>query len=119
MRDESRDVPDAPAYFLAGRRVGRGTEERLTLLSQRTSDGERAVLAFEEATAAEVFRIMEGLGPEWEVTGALQEVTGLLRNAARGEVRYVALDPPSALRRGDEEPRLVPVVAFVDHLMGK
>ncbi len=62
---------------------------------------------------------MEGLGPEWEVTGALQEVTGLLRNAARGEVRYVALDPPSALRRGDEEPRLVPVVAFVDHLMGK
>jgi hypothetical protein len=51
--------------------------------------------------------------------GALQEVTGLLKSAARGEVRYVALDPPSALRRGDEEPHLVPITAFMDHLMGK
>ena len=50
--------------------------------------------------------------------GALQEVTGLLRSAARGEVRYVALDPPSAFRRGDEEARLVPIMAFVDHLTG-
>ncbi len=119
MRHESRDILDAPAYFLVGRRAGRGTEERLTLLSQRTDDGERAMLAFEEAESAEAFRIIEGLGPEWEVLGALQEVTSLLRSAARGEVRYVALDPPSALRRGEEEPRLVPIMAFVDHLMGK
>lgn len=119
MRYKNQDCPDASAYFLIGRRVGRGTEERLTLLSQRTSDGERAVLAFEEAAAAEAFRIIEGLGPEWEVIGALQEVTGLLRNAVRGQVRHVALNPPSALRRGDEEPRLVPIMAFVDHLVGE
>ena len=68
---------------------------------------------------AEAFRIIEGLGPEWEVIGTLQEVMGLLRSAAWGELRYVALDPPSALRRGHEEPRLVPIKAFVDHLMGK
>ncbi len=116
---ESEDVLEASAYFLVGRRIGKGTEERLTLLSQRTSDGERAVLAFEAAEAAEAFRIIEGLGPEWEVIGALQEVMGLLRGAARGEARYVALDPPSALRRGEDEPRLVPIMAFVDHLMGK
>lgn len=119
VRDDTQDALDAPAYFLVGRRVGKGTEERLTLLSQRTSDGERAVLAFEGAESAEAFRIIEGLGPEWEVIDALQEVVGLLRNAVRGEVRYVALDPPSAFRRGEEEPRLVPIMAFVDHLMGK
>ena len=119
VRDDTQDVLEAPAYFLVGRRVGKGTGERLTLLSQRTSDGEMAVLAFEEPTVAEAFGIIEGLGPEWEVIGALQEVIGLLRSAARGEVRYVALDPPSALRRGEEEPRLVPIMAFVDHLMGK
>lgn len=119
LRDETREALEAPAYFLIGRRRGRGAEGRLTLLSQRTSDGERAVLAFEDAPAAEAFRIIEGLDPEWEVVGALQGVQGLLRSAARGEVGYVALDPPSALRRGDEEPRLVPIMAFVDHLMGK
>jgi hypothetical protein len=119
MRHEGERVLDAPAYFLVGRRVGKGTGERLTLLSHRTSDGERAVLAFEEATAAEAFRVIEGLGPEWEVTGALQEVMGILRSAARGELRYVALDPPSTLRREHEEPRLVPIVAFVDQLMGR
>ena len=116
---ENRDALVAPTYFLVGRRVGKGTEERLTLLSQITSDGERVVLAFEEAEAAEAFRIIEDLGPEWEVLGALQEVTSLLRSAAQGEVRYVALDPPSALRREEEELRLVPIMAFVDHLMGK
>ena len=119
MDDENRDGLGAPAYFLVGKRAGEGTEERLTLLSQITSDGQRAVLAFEEAAAAEAFRILEGLGPEWEVMGALQEVTGLLRSAARGEVRYVALDPPSALTREDDEARLVPIMAFVDHLRGK
>ena len=116
---EGEDVLDAPAYFLVGRRKGRGTEERLTLLAQRTSDGERAVFAFEDAEAAEAFRIIEGVGPEWEVIGALREAINLLRSAARGEARYVALDPPSALRRGDEETRLVPITAFADHLMGK
>ena len=119
MRYESHGVLGTRAYFLVGKRVGRGIEERLTLLSQRTSDGGRAVLAFEEETAAEAFRVIEGLDPEWEVTGALQVAIGLLRSAARGEVRYVALDPPSALRRGEEEPRLVPIMAFVDHLTGK
>lgn len=102
----------APAYFLIGRSVG----VRLTLLAQKTSDGERAVLAFEEAAAAEAFRVIEGLGPKWEVINALQEVSGLLKSAARGEVRYVALDPPSAFRRRDEKPKLVPIMVFVYHL---
>lgn len=47
---------------------------------------------------------------------SLQEVPGLLRSAARGEVRYVALDPPSAIRRREEELKLVSIVTFVDHL---
>ena len=76
-----------------------------------------AVLAFEEAAAAEAFRVIEGLGPEWEVINFLQEVPGLLRSAARGEVRYVALDPPSAIRRREEELKLVSIVTFVDHLV--
>ena len=115
VHHEPLDEIDAPVYYFVGKR----TEAGLTLLSQRASDGERAVLAFEEAEAAEAFRIIEGLTPEWEVTDARQEVADLLRSAARGEVRYVALDPPSALRRRDEEPRLVPIMAFVDHLRGK
>jgi hypothetical protein len=115
VHHEPLDHSGAPIYFFVGKR----TEAGLTLLSQRASDGERAVLAFEEAEAAEAFRIIEGLGPEWEVIDALQEVVGLLRSAAPGEVRYVAVDPPSALRRRDEEPRLVPIMAFVDHLMGR
>ena len=102
----------APAYFLIGRRLG----VRLTLVSQTTSDGERAVLAFEEAAAAEAFRLIEGLGPKWEVINPLPEVLGLLRSAVQGEVRYVALNPPSALRRREEELKLVPIVTFVDHL---
>lgn len=74
------------------------------------------MLAFEEAAAAEAFRVIEGLGPEWERINSLQEVPGLLRSAARGEVRYVALDPPSAIRRREEELKLVSIVTFVDHL---
>jgi hypothetical protein len=78
------------------------------------------VLTFEEAAAAEAFCTIEGLDPEWEVVDSSQELAGLLlRSAARGGVRYVALDPPSALRRGDEEPHLVPITAFIDHLLGK
>jgi hypothetical protein len=115
VHHEPLDEIDPPVYFFVGKR----TEAGLTLLSQRASDGERAVLAFEVAEAAEAFRIIEGLSPEWEVMDALQEVPGLLRSAARGEVRYVAVDPPSALRRRDEELRLVPIMAFVDHLTGK
>ncbi len=115
MPQEPLDHIGAPVYFFVGKR----TDVGLILLSQRARDGEKAVLAFKEAEAAEAFRIIEGLGSEWEVIDALQEVTGLLRSAARGEVRYVAVDPPSALRRRDEEPRLVPIMAFVDHLMGK
>ncbi len=112
---EPLDEIGAPVYFFVGKRTDTG----LTLLSQRARDGERAVLAFKEAEAAEAFRIIEGLAPEWEVVDALPEVVGLLRSAARGDVRYVAVDPPSALRRGGEEARLVPIMAFVDHLMGK
>lgn len=104
--------PAPASYFLIGRRLGM----RLTLLSQKTSEGERAVLAFEETAAAEAFRLIEGLGPEWEVINTLPEAPGLLRSAARGEVRYVALNPPSALRRREEELKLVPIVTLVDHL---
>jgi hypothetical protein len=36
--------------------------------------------------------------------------------AATG-AKYVSLDPPTALTRGGEEPQLVPIMAFVDHLL--
>jgi hypothetical protein len=32
--------------------------------------------------------------------------------------RYAALDPPTALTRGEEKPTLVPVGAFVERLRG-
>lgn len=47
--------------------MGRREGDRLTLLSERTSDGERAVLLFDDPRDAEMLRVSEGLGEEWEV----------------------------------------------------
>jgi hypothetical protein len=87
--------------------VGRESRsDSLTLLSERTSDGARAVLVFQDATAAEAFPIVEGLGPEWEVLGQNnREATNLLLTCAAGSVKYVALNPTSALAGGHEKHR--------------
>jgi hypothetical protein len=98
--------------------VGRWSRsDSLTLLSQRTSDGARAVLVFQDATAAEAFPIVEGLGPEWEVLKLdNREAADLLLTCAAGSVEYIALNPPSALARGHEEHLLIPIRIFVDGL---
>jgi hypothetical protein len=103
----------AELYF-----VGRESRfDSLTLLSERTSDGARAVLVFQDATAAEAFPIVEGLGPEWEVLEQdNREATDLLLTCAAGSVEYIALNPPSALARGHEEHPLIPIRIFVDGL---
>jgi hypothetical protein len=91
--------------------------DSLTLLSQRTSDGARAVLVFKDAPAAEAFRILECLGPQWEVLEKDSwEAADLLLTCAAGGVKYVALNPPSALARRHEEHPLIPIRAFVDSL---
>jgi hypothetical protein len=98
-----------------GRKSGEG---HLTLISEMLADGSRAVLLFGERDAAEAFRIVEGLGEEWEmIEGPPEEIAELLGACAAAGARYVCLDPPTALTRGDKEPRLVPLKAFVDHLL--
>jgi hypothetical protein len=99
--------------------VGRWSRyDSLTLLSQRTSDGARAVLVFQDATAAEAIPIVEGLGPEREVLEQdNREAADLLLTCAARGVKYIALNPPSALMRGHEEHPLIPMRAFVDGLM--
>lgn len=99
--------------------VGRRAEDRITLLSQELADGGRAALVFCETDAAETFRILEGLGEEWEVIEGATDITELLGVCLATGVEYVCLDPPTALTRGDaeEEPGLAPLKAFVDHLL--
>ncbi len=61
---------------------------------------------------------MEGLGEEWEVIeGATDRITDLLGAYAATGVEYVCLDPPTALAHTEEGPRLVPLKAFLDHLL--
>jgi hypothetical protein len=106
----------APAYFF----VGKHTEAGLTLLSERASDGARAVLVFEEDAPSEAFRIIEGLGPGWRsIERAPRGTADLLETCAGAGARYVALDPPSELTRGEEQSKLVPIEAFIDHLLDR
>ncbi|MDP9410616.1 MAG: hypothetical protein M3P70_08960 [Actinomycetota bacterium] len=98
--------------------VGRRAEGRITLLSQGLADGGRAVLVFCKTDAAEAFRIVEGLAEEWEVMErATDGITDLLDRCALMGAKYVCLDPPTALTRGtEEESRVIPLEAFLDHL---
>jgi hypothetical protein len=97
-----------------GRRQG---ADRLTLLSEKTSNGARAVLVFEEEEEAAAFLILEDLGPQWEVLEkAEREAADLLLICASGGIRYVALNPPSVLTRRHEGHPLIPIRAFVDGL---
>lgn len=89
--------PDALVCYFIGRHVG----GRLTLASERTSDGTRAVLVFEKEAAARAFLIVEGLGPGWQAIGG---------------VRHCALNLPTALTRGEEESTMVPIRNLEDHL---
>jgi hypothetical protein len=107
-------MPQARSCCLVGRR----TEARITLLTEKLADGNRAVLVFGEPEAAEAFRIVEGLGAEWEVIEQTpDEAAELLGLRAAPGARYVSLDPSTALTRGEEEPQLVPIMAFIDHLL--
>jgi hypothetical protein len=119
MLRRARATPDerrpgiAEHYFVGSWR----RTDSLTLLSQRTSDGARAVLVFQDATAAEAYPIVEGLGPEWEVLEQdNREAANLLLTCAARGVKYIALNPPSALTRGHEEHPLIPIRVFVDGL---
>lgn len=78
------------------------------------------MLVFGDPSAAEAFRVIEGLGQEWEVIGhRLLEVIELLESSAANGIRYVEIDPPSKMIRGEEESRLVPVRSFVDYLLSE
>jgi hypothetical protein len=50
-------IGEEPGCFFVGRREG----ARLTLLSMNLADEGRAVLLFRESSAAEAFRVIEGL----------------------------------------------------------
>ncbi len=74
--------------------------------------------------AAEAFLIIENLvedlDPGWEVIQYTSQTTAELLEACANEgVRYVALNPPTTLTRGDEEPQLVPIQEFIDHVLGE
>ena len=52
------------------------------------------------------------------IEGATDEIANLLAACAATGVRYVCLDPPTALTRGcSSTPRVIPLTAFVDHLL--
>ncbi len=105
-----------PTYAFVGRRRG----PRLTLASQTTGEGASAVCVFDDPLAAEAFLVVEGLGSGWEVVEHRPgEAAELLLACAAGGAGYVALDPPTALTRGEEEPTLVPIGAFVERLRGE
>ena len=107
---------DFPTYLL----VKRHKDSSITLVSERTNDGARAVYVFDEPVSAEVFLILEDLGPGWEVIEHTPPATAELLETCAGEgVRYVALNPPSALTRGDEEALLIPIGGFIDHFLGE
>ena len=106
---------DISLHFLA---IDRGTG--FTLASERTAGGKRAVLVFDEFVLKEAFRIIEELGPEWEVVEyAPQEAASLLKSCAEKDMRYVALNSPTKLTRAQEPSELIPIRSFEDYLRGE
>jgi hypothetical protein len=101
--------------------VGVNRDASVVLLSERMTDGSRAVIVFSDEVGAEAFRIVEKLGPRVQIVAdAPQEVARLLEAAAAtGGARYVAIDPPTSLTRGNVDSRLVPLSGFLDHLLGE
>lgn len=100
--------------------VERSSSLGIALLSEMAIDGTRAVLLFDDPLAAKTFLIIEELGPEWQtVESTAPEAAKLLEICAWGGARYIALNPPSALTRGEEESKLVPIRTFVDRLLAK
>jgi hypothetical protein len=98
--------------------VGRREGQRLTLLSEMTSNGERAVLAFDDPVSVETFRVTESLGAEWEVIkGGPQAAAELVGRCAEEGVRYVAIEPPARLTQGEKESARIPIRVFIDHLL--
>lgn len=106
---------DTSLYFLA---INQGVG--LTLASERTAGGKRAVLVFDEFVVIEAFRIIEELGSEWEIVEyAPQEAAFLLESCAEKDMRYVALNPPTKLTRAQDPSELVPIRSFLDYLRGE
>ncbi len=100
--------------------VGVSKDACVTLLSEKMTDGSRAIVVFSDEVRAEAFRIVEKLGPGVQIVADVpQEVARLLEAAAVTGVRYVALDPPTSLTRGNVESRLVPISGFLDHLLSE
>jgi hypothetical protein len=100
--------------------VGVNRDASVVLLSERMTDGSRAVIVFSDEVEAEAFRIVEKPGPGVQIVAdGPQEVARMLEAAAATGVRYVALDPPTSLTRGNVESRLVPISGFLDHLLGE
>jgi hypothetical protein len=98
--------------------LGRSGEPGFALPSEGLADGSRAVPVFGDAAGAETFRVVEGLGHDWRVVDDTpRRLAGFLGAAAMGGARYVELGPPTALTRGHEEDRLVPLSAFLDRLL--
>ena len=100
--------------------LGRRGEAGFALSSEGLADGSRAVPVFGDAAGAETFRVVEGLGHDWRVVDDTpRRLSGFLGAAAISGARYVELDPPTVLTRGHEEARLVPLSAFLDHLLAE
>ena len=97
--------------------LGRSGEPGFALPSEGLADGSRAVPVFGDAAGAETFRVVEGLGYDWRVVDDTPRRLARFLGAAMGGARYVELGPPTALTRGHEEARLVPLSAFLDHLL--
>ena len=80
-------------------------------------DGERALPVFESVAAADDFRVLGGLGPQWSVVddpdGTLPE---LLRVFVAPHVRYVTIDPPAATKGGPAPAvALIPIERFLEN----
>ncbi len=78
------------------------------------------MLIFDEFVEVETFRIIEELGPEWEIVeSAPQEAAFLLESCAEKGIRYVALNPSTKFTRAQERSELIPIQSFVDYLCDK
>ncbi len=104
--------------------VKRHKDSSITLVSERTNDGARSVCVFDEPVKAETFLILENLvedlGCGWKVVECAPLVAAeLLEACADDGARYIVLNPPSALTRGEEEALLIPIWGFVNYLLGK
>lgn len=76
------------------------------LVSEIAKDGARAVFVFDELAAAEVFLILEDLGPGWEVIEHAPSATAeLLEACADQGAGYVVVTPRARSPAGTKKSR--------------